>query len=270
MKISIGKLAKIFGLTKEGLRFYERNNMIEPGRDDSNGYRFYSGFDVQKVAVIKKMKNLGFSLDETKELMSPISMEDFGKHHNERLDVLEKELKIQQIMIDKLKLQQEIYDHLEDVKDKPEIVEIEGFYHLDFVSIEKLLNRSELIDEVSKWFQHMHIVSASSVLPKKAFLGENVQCHKGLIIAKEDAELLDIHLSEHMKELPKSKYVKVIAVANLKIPELPYVQMLPSAMEFIKENNLKITGAGFTRVVTSYVNERGESVIISKLYIPID
>jgi DNA-binding transcriptional MerR regulator len=270
MKISIGKLAKIFGLTKEGLRFYERNNMIEPSRDDSNGYRFYSGFDVQKVAVIKKMKNLGFSLDEIKDLMAPIEMNSFGTFHKERLESLEKELKIQHVMIERLKHQQEIFDNLDNVKEKPEVVETEGFYHLDFGSIETLINESELIDEVSKWFQHMHIVSASSILPKGAMMGEDVQCHKGLILSKDDAELLDIQLTEHMKELPRNKYVKVIAMADLGKKELPYVQMLPSAKKYITDNDLTITGSAFTRVVTSFVNEEGNGVIISELYVPID
>lgn len=268
MKISIGKLANIFGLTKEGLRFYERNNMIEPSRDDVNGYRSYSGIDVQKVAVIKKMKNLGFSLEETRELMSPIDLKSYREHHIDRLEELKKEHKLRAVMIEKLEFQQEVLGNLESIKDKPEIVELEEFYHLDFLSIEQLIQGKELADEVSTLFRHMHIVSASSIIPKEAIEGESVQCHKGLIVSKSDAELLGLTVTEHMKELPMNQCVKVISTANIKT-NLPYLQMLPSANKYIEDHGLTVIGDGFTRVITSYVNTDSEGEIISELYIPI-
>lgn len=61
-----------------------------------------------------------------------------------------------------------------------------------------------------------------------------------------------------------------IRIKRIKKKELPYQQMLPSVNNFICDNNLTVSGAGFTRVVTSFVNEDGNGIIISELYVPID
>ncbi len=65
----IGELAKRCGVTTDTLRFYEKNQLIQPaGRSDS-GYRLYSEDNQQQVRFILKAKALGLSLDEIKELL---------------------------------------------------------------------------------------------------------------------------------------------------------------------------------------------------------
>lgn len=68
-RLTIGKLAKQAGLTIDTVRFYERRGLIkEPERTKSN-YRIYPKEDVARLSFIKKAKELGFSLNEIKELL---------------------------------------------------------------------------------------------------------------------------------------------------------------------------------------------------------
>lgn len=56
------------GLSKDTLRFYEKEKLIpEPARD-ANGYRVYSAKVVEQLNMITMAKNLGFTLKEIKEL----------------------------------------------------------------------------------------------------------------------------------------------------------------------------------------------------------
>ena len=67
--LTIGKLAKKAGVTIDTVRFYERCGLIkEPARTQSN-YRIYPEEEVAHLRFVKKAKELGFSLNEIKQLL---------------------------------------------------------------------------------------------------------------------------------------------------------------------------------------------------------
>jgi len=65
----IGALADAADVGVETLRFYEREGLLpEPPRSDA-GYRLYDAEAVRRVLFIRKAKELGFTLSETKDLL---------------------------------------------------------------------------------------------------------------------------------------------------------------------------------------------------------
>ncbi|TYQ12812.1 UNVERIFIED_CONTAM: MerR-like DNA binding protein [Acetivibrio alkalicellulosi] len=52
-------------LTKKAIRYYEECGLIELNKKD-NGYKIYSDENVQKLKSIKKLRELGFSIEEIK------------------------------------------------------------------------------------------------------------------------------------------------------------------------------------------------------------
>lgn len=67
--LTIGKLAKTADVSIDSIRFYERRGLIaEPMRTKSN-YRLYPLEAVDRLNFIKKAQQLGFSLNEIRELL---------------------------------------------------------------------------------------------------------------------------------------------------------------------------------------------------------
>jgi len=67
--ITIGVLAKLASVGVETVRFYERKDIIsQPPK--TNGFRHYADDDVKTIRLVKKLQELGFSLDEIKEFLS--------------------------------------------------------------------------------------------------------------------------------------------------------------------------------------------------------
>lgn len=65
----IGELAKTTGIGIDAIRFYERHGLLpEPKRRES-GYRTYAVDDVRLLQFIARAKQLGFSLQEIRELL---------------------------------------------------------------------------------------------------------------------------------------------------------------------------------------------------------
>lgn len=68
--LTIGKIARQAKVNVETIRFYERRGLLnEPPRTPS-GYRLYSTDTVARIQFIKRAQELGFSLDEIRELLA--------------------------------------------------------------------------------------------------------------------------------------------------------------------------------------------------------
>src|SRR5210317_1667393 len=64
---SISDLAQEFGVTTRTIRFYEEKGLLNPQRDGS--HRRYSAGDRTKLRLILRGKRIGFSLDESAEII---------------------------------------------------------------------------------------------------------------------------------------------------------------------------------------------------------
>jgi MerR family copper efflux transcriptional regulator len=68
--MSIGEVAKRTGVRVQTIRFYEQKGLIEEPPRRSSGYRDYPEGTVSRLAFILSAKELGFTLEEIKELLA--------------------------------------------------------------------------------------------------------------------------------------------------------------------------------------------------------
>jgi MerR family mercuric resistance operon transcriptional regulator len=69
--LTIGAAARQAGVGVETIRFYERRGLIEqPPKPPGAGFRVYSPEQVTRIEFIRQAQQIGFSLNETKELLS--------------------------------------------------------------------------------------------------------------------------------------------------------------------------------------------------------
>ena len=64
MSYRISEFAEKCGVNKETIRYYEKKNLLQEPFKTNAGYRIYSDDDVKRVGFIKRMQELGFSLNE--------------------------------------------------------------------------------------------------------------------------------------------------------------------------------------------------------------
>lgn len=67
--ISIGEVAKRTSLGVETIRFYEREGLIEEPPRKISGYRQYPEEVIDRIRLIRRAKELGFSLKEIRDLI---------------------------------------------------------------------------------------------------------------------------------------------------------------------------------------------------------
>jgi Cu(I)-responsive transcriptional regulator len=67
--ISIGQLAKATGTKTETIRYYERIGLLQAPDRTRGNYRSYAAGHVQSLAFIRRARDLGFSIEDVRELL---------------------------------------------------------------------------------------------------------------------------------------------------------------------------------------------------------
>ena len=67
--IHIGELAERTGLSLRTLRHYDEIGLLRAAGRSDGGYRLYTEEDVDRLMLIRRMKPLGYSLEEMAELL---------------------------------------------------------------------------------------------------------------------------------------------------------------------------------------------------------
>ena len=68
--MTIKDVEKRTGLSRSNIRFYEKEKLIEPSRNESNGYRDYSENDVENIKKIAYLRTLGISIEDIRSIIS--------------------------------------------------------------------------------------------------------------------------------------------------------------------------------------------------------
>ncbi|MBT2527692.1 MerR family transcriptional regulator [Streptomyces sp. ISL-99] len=67
--MQIGEVAARTELSLRTIRHYEETGLVLPSARSQGGFRLYTETDVQRLMVIRRMKPLGFTLDEMRDLL---------------------------------------------------------------------------------------------------------------------------------------------------------------------------------------------------------
>ncbi len=76
--VQIGQVADRTRLSLRTIRFYEENGLVNPTARSKGGFRLYSENEVARLEMIKRMKPLGFSLEEMQQVLNLLADLDSG------------------------------------------------------------------------------------------------------------------------------------------------------------------------------------------------
>lgn len=74
--MQIGQLARQAGVAIDTVRYYERQGLLPPPARQASGYRRYATEDVARLRFIRRAKDLGFTLQEIRDLLKLSAAQD--------------------------------------------------------------------------------------------------------------------------------------------------------------------------------------------------
>ena len=81
-KYNIKEVAKLFNITTNKIRYYEKQELIKPIRDEENDYRIYSGKDIMQLQAVLLYRSIGLSIKTIKEIIKRNDGIDYLEHFN--------------------------------------------------------------------------------------------------------------------------------------------------------------------------------------------
>ena len=126
------------GLSRSNIRFYEKEKLIEPSRNESNGYRDYSENDVQNIKKIAYLRTLGISIEDIRSIISEkVTLQEMLEKQKEVLKnqitdlnkaklMCEKMLDEESISYEKLQIEQYVTDFHDYWKDNRTVFKLDS------------------------------------------------------------------------------------------------------------------------------------------------
>ncbi|WP_324765328.1 Cu(I)-responsive transcriptional regulator (plasmid) [Sinorhizobium meliloti] len=68
--MNIGELSKASGVSSKMIRYYEQIGLTRPALRTVSSYRVYSDKDVHTLQFVRRARDLGFSVEQIKELLA--------------------------------------------------------------------------------------------------------------------------------------------------------------------------------------------------------
>lgn len=84
--MQIGQVAARTELSIATVRHYDEVGLVTPSARSTGGFRLYTETDVERLLVIRRMKPLGFTLAEMKDLLDSLDILNADTTSNEQRD----------------------------------------------------------------------------------------------------------------------------------------------------------------------------------------
>lgn len=101
--MTIKEVEEQTGLTRSNIRFYEKEKLIEPSRNNKNGYRDYSERDIEIIKKIAYLRTLEISIEDIRSIISDkVSLIEIIEKQTQTIQAQIEGLNIAKIMCERM------------------------------------------------------------------------------------------------------------------------------------------------------------------------
>ena len=100
---TVGQVAKILGVSRDTLKFYEEKGLINPKQDKDNGYRKYSIEDINEIMTINFYRDIDIEIKKIQQIQNSDDVNNIECILNEKQNTLEEEIKYKELLLKRVK-----------------------------------------------------------------------------------------------------------------------------------------------------------------------
>lgn len=255
----IGEVAKILGITVEGVRFLERNGLIHSHRNEENNYRYYDRVEVIELEQIQMYQKLGFTLKEGQQLIHDKDISEIQSMLEERQKSLLVEMEqLQQ----KLKRNQEYLNSLHEAseqKNSAGYMEDEALYFLPLAGALAPVNE-DLVEAECQWLQPGLGTSLARIVMDEH---GNACNEKGLLARESVLQERKLPLYDWLVKIEHGMYCELVMERAL-FHEKPYAGLYSQC----KKDKRTVRGPMISEILITY-NQDGVRSNLEHIWIPV-
>lgn len=250
-----GTVSRLFGLSDEGLRMYERYGVLNPEKDAVNGYRNYTVMDMVTLLYSRMYRQSGFTLAETSHLVNEAEIPEIEKALEQKAEELEYLLSIQQRRVRMLRENCRLMAVAEKNLGLCIQARRPGLYRFEIFQKNRVLDTPQVAKQLPKWVDLAPLTFLSSRYLKNSItLGRfrDSDCISGLGVLAEDAKLLGIQESDCVRYHPPEDCVMSFVRSDNDTMKADMDHML----EYLCHQGLELGGDVLARAIVSTRHNR--------------
>ncbi len=257
---NISEVAKMFGISSELLRSYERRGLVAPLRA-GNGYRTYTKPDIYILSGIRFLRNAGYSLEDIERLYGA-EFENALSIRQKRCEELEQEITYLQSKLEAMR------NECDDFASLSQESGISWTTSPAMLRVNNQINDSFLTDSHSilEWVGHLPIVRISPAFSREAIVNGRDEVRFGYAVPLELADTLG--LSDTPGAEVKESLRCLTTIVRSQGKRYLSACMLESICMFCKNEHLELSGDAWG--ITLGVHMKGGRIQrCHRLYIPV-
>lgn len=266
---TIGEFAQLFGISKQTLFYYEKNEIFSPCRIEENGYRYYSTEQYFLFEIIITLRKLGVSLKEIKHYIS------FRNADNLRQLLLDKalecELQIELLQRNCNNLRTNAARLARAKKIKRNQITLE-YCEAEYFAADPLSTGQRSMKELIEQIARHNLPFAKSEIFNEYFMGYYITPDE--LCSAEDPAISQVitrisHPDEYPKALckPEGLYATIIAPDSY---HTKYRDALQALRDFIHHNGLQIVGAAYIIQLNNYWSTAEHKEYVTEISIQVE
>lgn len=259
-----GELAKLLGVEKSFLHYYDEIGIIVPNKNEKN-YRLYNENDLIALASSKYYRAMHMNLKDLSEVI-------LRSNQLEKVNIMEKQKELLLFEAERFKDMAQVaefaintykYAYQEDI-----IVEsdLEAFYFIPLIHKEQYQNDFLEQESVKKLLDFFPFVSYAYYFPKDSILHEEkFDYHLGLSVIAQYQKKYKISLPEGATSNSTNHCIIMPLTKNIENDSFTFANF-QSARDYAQANHLELTGEAIAYCVfTNYEKENANIKFVVQL-----
>ncbi len=237
--LTIRQLSKLLGISSQMIRTYERYDLVDAQRDESN-YRHFSHNEIVKLLKCRRLLNLGFSTRQIKQMDQGVSYREMQMMLKKRADQLEEEIRL---LVQKRNSITPVFSFMKDIYHKNgtcELVTAPAAYCLPMIHDDTVLLSKEKLKLLESWnkhaFAHIEVRRIKPAVLMEGAAADDIVME--YLINAIEAENIGVDISLAYLR-PECLCVRAYGIWRGDLT-VPICQTFGFVAEFIRENHLRI------------------------------
>lgn len=272
MEYKIGDIAQMLGISHEAVRFYEKQGLLKPRRDEKNGYRLYQAVDLNVLMRLRSYTSYGYTVSEAIALLKDDDLYDLSMDLQHKSEALRRKLDEDALLLLCMQLRNRHMRRVSGMLGECTIEHSPTFYGIIYrnnldISVDITTRR-----RVREWMQMRPFAEALLIYKQGCWLDESTTYQQGLCMEELFAQAFGIKADEKVLHFPSVKSVYCVV-------EAPYEatsekaeerrQIFDPAKAYIRQKGLRVIGDSFGRVLHTSMKS-GEYIHYCEQWIPIE
>ena len=269
----IGDVSKAFSLSKSTLRYYERRGVLSPAHEDGSGYRYYDDEQMHRIGSLKKLQNMGLSVEKSKAFLSGASLREVEELVSDCLEQEKRQLQLHRYLAEEL---QEILSRAKDTSSYGQISRrsLPEHYEMQLDSIRNLVDNRELHRYAPQWFDHVFPVTNAHRLAVKDVQAGRYAPVFALSVESTGAKLLELDTtSPFVSFYPALDCLHSCGCfsssheeAN---PAFHYLEQCQAMLRHCQREGLVPLDSFYFNILFTFLDQEENSNVIGDIYLPV-